>query len=50
MQLNADKVREISEAKAEEQIAINETNKALAQSQYVENARQIEEYRQKIRR
>lgn len=48
MQLNADKVREISEAKAEEQIAINETNKALAQSQYVENARQIEEYRQKL--
>lgn len=48
MQLNADKVREISEAKAEEQIAINETNKALAQSQYIENARQIEEYRRKI--
>lgn len=48
MQLNADKVREISEAKAEEQIAINETNKALAQSQYIENARQIEEYRQKL--
>ena len=48
MQLNADKVREITEAKAEEQIAISETNKALAQSQYIENSRQIEKYRQKL--
>lgn len=48
MQLNADKVREITEAKAEEQIAINETNKALAQAEYIQNARQIEEYRRKL--
>ena len=49
MQLNADKVNEIVRAKAEEQIALNETNKALAQADYLENARQIEEYRQKLR-
>lgn len=49
MQLNADKVREIAKAKAEEQIAINNTNKALEQVKYLENAKQIEEYRQKLR-
>ncbi len=49
MQLNAEKVREITEAKAEEQIAINNTNKALEQVKYLENAKKIEEYRQKIR-
>lgn len=42
MQLNADKVKEITEAKAQEQIEINNTNKALAQEQYLENARQIQ--------
>ncbi len=49
MQLNADKVKEIAQAKAEEQVAINNTNKALEQAKYMENARQIEEYRQKLR-
>lgn len=49
MQLNADKVREIAEAKAEEQVAINNTNKALEQTKYLENAKQIEAYRQKLR-
>lgn len=49
MQLNADKVAEIAKAKADEQVAINNTNKALAQSQYLENARQIEQYRQQLR-
>lgn len=49
MQLNAEKVREISKEKAKEQIATNNTNKALEQSKYLENARQIEEYRQKLR-
>ena len=49
MQLNADKVTEIAKAKADEQVAINNTNKALAQSQYLENARQIEQYRQQLR-
>ena len=49
MQLNADKCREIAKAKAEEQIAINETKKALTQADYLENAKQIEKYRQKLR-
>ena len=47
-QLNADKVNELIKAKTEEQIAINNTNKALEQSQYLENAGQIEKLRQKI--
>lgn len=49
MQLNADKVKEIAQAKADEQVAINNTNKALEQVKYLENAKQIEEYRQKLR-
>lgn len=49
MQLNADKVKEIAQAKAEEQVAINNTNKALEQTKYLENAKQIEQYRQKLR-
>lgn len=49
MQLNADKVKEIAQAKADEQVAINNTNKALEQTKYLENAKQIEEYRQKLR-
>lgn len=49
MQLNAEKVNEIVQAKAEEQVALNNTNKALAQADYLENARRIEEYRQKLR-
>lgn len=48
MQLNAEKVREIAKAKAEEQIETNNTNKALAQAKYLENARQIAEYRQQL--
>lgn len=48
MQLNADKVKEITEAKAQEQIEINNTNKALAQEQYLKNARQIQEYRKEL--
>lgn len=48
MQLNAEKCREIAEAKAEERIATVEANKALAQAEYLENARQIEKYRQKL--
>lgn len=49
MQLNADKVNEIAKAKAEEQIAINNTNKALEQARYLDNAKQIEQYRQKLK-
>ena len=48
MQLNADKVNEIAKAKAEEQIETNNVNKAMAQSKYLENARQIAAYREEI--
>ena len=43
MQLNADAVREIIAAKAEEQKEIIRTNKALEQDKYIENARKIEQ-------
>lgn len=49
MQLNSEKVKEIVQAKADEQVAINNTNKALEQAKYLENAKQIEQYRQKLR-
>lgn len=39
MQLNAEKVREIAKAKADEQVAINNSNKALEQAKYLENAK-----------
>lgn len=45
MQLNAEKVREIAKAKADEQIATNNANKALAQTKYLENAQQIQRLR-----
>ena len=48
LQLNREKVKEITKAKAEEQIAINNTNKALAQEQYLENAKQIQEYKKEL--
>lgn len=49
MQLNAEKVNEIVKAKSQEQIEINNTNKAMAQSTYLDNAAQIEKLRQKIK-
>lgn len=49
MQLNADKVKEIAKTKANEQVAINNTNKALEQTKYLENAKQIEKYRKQLR-
>ena len=49
MQINAEKAKEIAQAKADEQVEINNTNKALEQAKYLDNARQIEEYRQKLR-
>ena len=49
MQLNVDKVNEIAKAKAEEQIETNKVNKAMAQSKYLENARQIAAYREEIK-
>lgn len=49
LQLNAEKVNEITEAKIEEQIAVNDTNKAYAQTEYLENAAAIEALRKKIK-
>lgn len=46
--LNAEKVNAIVEAKANEQVAINDTNKALAQQKYLENAKQIAKYREEL--
>lgn len=45
VQLNEEKVVEITKAKAKEQIAINKSNKALSQAKYLDNARQINVYR-----
>lgn len=45
VQLNEEKVVEITKAKAKEQIAINKSNKAMSQAKYIENARQISVYR-----
>lgn len=45
-QLNAEKVRELVKAKTEEQISTNNLNKAMAQSQYMENAKQIQKLRE----
>lgn len=44
-QLNTQKVGELVKAKAKEQIANNQAAKAMSQSQYLENARQIESLR-----
>lgn len=44
VQLNEEKVVEITKAKAKEQIAINKSNKAMSNVRYIENARQIEKY------
>lgn len=49
LQLNAEKVRAIVEAKSDEQIEINNTNKVMAQSKYLENAAQIEKYRKELK-
>ncbi len=45
MQLNAEKVREIAKAKAEEEKATIANNKAQEQSKYLDNAGQIEKLR-----
>lgn len=50
MQLNEEKVVEITKAKAKERIAINKTNKAMAQEKYAENTKQIKEYRHQLQR
>lgn len=49
MQLNAEKVQEITKSKADETIAINEANKALKQAEYLKNAGEIERLRSKLK-
>lgn len=49
MQLNADKVKEITKAKAEETIATNEATKAQNQMDYLANAKEIETLTQKLK-
>ena len=49
MQLNAEESRKIAKAKAEEQIAQNNANKAYEQSKYLENAKQIQQLREQIK-
>lgn len=49
LQLNTEKVREIVKAKSDEQIEINNTNKVMVQSKYLENAAQIEKYRKELK-
>lgn len=48
LQLNKEKVNELIKAKTQEQIEINNANKALIQSKYLENARQVQLLREKI--
>lgn len=48
MQLNEEKVKEISKAKAEEEIATNEVAKAQKQQEYLKNAKEIDILRQKL--
>lgn len=49
IQINSDKVRELAQAKAEEQIATNDATKAMQQSQYLKNAREIEKLRDALK-
>ena len=48
LQLNAEKVNELVKANAETQISLNDTNKAVAQSKYLENAAEIEKLRKQL--
>lgn len=49
LQLNAEKTRELVEAKTENQLATISENKAIAQSKYLQNAAEIERLTNKIR-
>ena len=49
LQLNAEKVRELQEAKAEEAIQTNENLKLEKQSQYMDNIREIEKYQEELK-
>lgn len=46
--LNEENVKKLTKAKVEEQVATNNTAKAQKQQEYLENAKQIEELRQKL--
>lgn len=48
IQLNADKVRELTKEKVKEQIATNKATKAQLQSDYRKNAGEIEDLREKL--
>lgn len=48
MQLNTKRVRELTKAKVDEQVATNNSAKAQKQQEYLENAKQIEALRQKL--
>lgn len=49
LQLNAEKVRELQRAKAEEQIQTNNNQKAEKQNQYMQNIAQIEQLQDQLR-
>ena len=49
LQLNAEKVRELQKAKAEEQIQTNNSQKAEKQNQYMKNIAQIEQLQDQLR-
>lgn len=48
MQINTQRVKELTQAKVKEQVATNNSAKAQKQQQYLQNAKQIEELRQKL--
>lgn len=48
MQLNTKRVRELTKAKVDEQVATNNSAKAQKQQEYLQNAKQIEALRQKL--
>lgn len=48
LQLNTERVNELVKARAAEQIATNDANKAAAQTKYLENAKQIRELRKEL--
>lgn len=48
MQLNTDKVKELSKAKVEEKVATNDALKAQKQQDYLKNAADIDKYRKKL--
>lgn len=50
LQLNADKVRELQKAKAEEAIQTNDNLKLEKQAQYMENIAEIERYQEELRK